>query len=40
MSDFQGKVNFIWSVADELLSDDFNTSTMRWRLSGRQVLRR
>jgi hypothetical protein len=23
MSDFQGKVNFIWSVADELLSHDF-----------------
>ena len=22
MSDFQGKVNFIWSVADEILRDD------------------
>jgi type I restriction enzyme M protein len=26
MSDFQGKVNFIWSVADEILRDDFKRS--------------
>lgn len=26
MSDFQGKVNFIWSGADEILRDDFKRS--------------
>ena len=26
MSGFQGKVNFIWSVADEILRDDFKRS--------------
>jgi len=29
MSDFQGKVNFIWSVADEILRDDFKRSKYR-----------
>ncbi len=27
MSDFQSKVSFIWSVADEILRDDFKRST-------------